>query len=75
MTQYRKEKKMEYLYRREGEIVEVKIKDQTRRVIYKTKFNIGDKNAILKFLGILEKYSGFSVYQLVQEKLKVGDWW
>ena len=74
MGKKQKKMKMEYLHRRSGDFVEVKIKDSTRRTVYRSKFNISDKSAILQLLGILEKYSGFSIYQLVQQKLKIGDW-
>lgn len=64
----------EYSHRRDGDIVEVKIKDCTRRTIYRGKFNVYDKNSILTLIGILEKFSGFSVIQLIKEKVKIGEW-
>jgi len=67
--------KNEYTCRKEGEVIKVEIRDATRKILYRTKFNAQDKNAIIMLLGVLEKYSGFSVYALIQEKLKVGEWW
>ena len=66
---------MEYSHRKEGDIVDVQIRDQTRRVLYRNKFNIKDKNAIISFLQVLEKYSNFSIIDLIQQKMKLGDWW
>jgi hypothetical protein len=70
-----KQQKMEYSHRRENNIVEVEIKDETRRTIYRTKFNIKDRKAILLFLDVLENYSGLSVAQILKEKLSIGEWW
>jgi len=70
-----KKNKMEYSHRKEGDIVDVQIRDQTRRVLYRNKFNIKDKNAIISFLQVLEKYSNFSIIDLIQQKIKLGDWW
>ena len=70
-----KKNKMEYSHRKEGDIVDVQIRDQTRRVLYRNKFNIKDKNAIISFLQILERYSNFSIVNLIQQKMKIGDWW
>ena len=70
-----KKNKMEYSHRKEGDIVDVKIVDMTRRVLYRNKFNIKDKNAIISFLQVLEKYSNFSIIDLIQKKMKMGDWW
>ena len=74
MKQWKKDK-MQYLHRKQGDIVVVEIKDSTRRIIYRTKFNIKDKNAILAFLQILENYSGFSIIELIKQKLNIGEWW
>lgn len=64
-----------YIHLREGDIVKIEIRDQTYRIIYRRTFNIKDKNAILSLIKILEDYSGFSVYQLIRQKLKIGEWW
>ncbi len=72
-----KKKKMEYAHSREGDTVKVEIKDSTRRTIYRTKFNIRDRKAIIAFLQVLENYSSFSITSLVKEKLKMDEigWW
>lgn len=62
-------------FNRRGLIVKAEIKDETYRKIYKYEFNIKDKNAILNFLKILEQYSGFSIMQLIKDKLNIGEWW
>lgn len=68
-------KKYHYSHCREGELVKVEIKDSTYKLVYRNTFNCKDKNAILTFLKTLEKFSGFSIYGIIQEKLKVGEWW
>lgn len=70
-----KARKMEYLHRKDGDLVEVRIKDETRKTIYKNRFNARDKNAILRLLEILEKYSGYSINEIIQDRLKIGEWW
>ena len=67
-------KKLTYTHSREGIIVKVEIKDETYRTIYKTKFNIRDKNAILNHLRVLEEMSGFNVVEIIKQKLKIGEW-
>ena len=64
----------EYSHNRSGDIVRIEITDFTRRIIYKNKFNIKDKNAIFSLLTILEKFSGISIPKLIREKMKVGEW-
>lgn len=64
----------EYKQHREGDFVIVEIRDYTRRVLYKNKFNLKDKNAILSLLFVLEKFSGFSIYELIKKKLEIGEW-
>lgn len=68
-------KRTEYSHRQEGDILKVRIEDFSRRTIYKNKINIRDKNAILNFLCILEKFSGLSINQILKEKLKIDEWW
>ena len=69
-----KQKKFKYTHRRSGDVIEVKVTDFTRRTIYKSKFNVKDKNSILNLLSVLEKFSGFSINQLIREKLNIGEW-
>lgn len=66
---------VQYSHFREGDIVKVEIKDNTYRVLYKNTFNVKDKNGIFALLKSLEKFSGLSIYQIIQEKLKLGEWW
>ena len=63
-----------YSHIKEGDTVEVKIRDQNYRILYKNRFNIGDRRAIMKLLGVLEKFSGFSITEIIREKLKLGEW-
>lgn len=65
----------EYLHYRKGDFVKVEIRDNTYRVVYKTKFYIRDRGKILELFRMLEKFSGFSIYQLIKDKLKVDEWW
>ena len=64
-----------YQHERTGDTVKVEIRDTTYRSIYKNTFNIVDKNAIYNLLKALERFSGMSIYQLIQDKLKLGEWW
>lgn len=66
---------MEYSHKREGDLLKVEIRDSSRRVLYRDKFNIRNKKAILSLLTVLEKFSGFSIINLVKEKMDVGEWW
>ena len=70
-----KKRKLQYSHTRWGDSIKVEMRDQNRNIIYKNKFNITDKKAILAFLGVLETYSGFTIAELLNEKLKVGEWW
>lgn len=60
-----------YMHRRDGDTCKVEIRDQTYRILYKTKFNIKDKNAVISLLSNIESFSGLSIQQLVREKLKL----
>ena len=63
-----------YMHTRTGDVVEVKIKDASYRVLYKNKFNINDRKAIMNLIGALEKFSGFSITELLKERLRIGEW-
>jgi hypothetical protein len=67
-------KEYEYKHHRHGDTIKVEIRDQTYRVIYRTKFDVGNKIALIQFLEAIEKFSGFSIAELVREKLKIGEW-
>jgi len=69
-----KKKGLNYSHWRKGDLVKVEIRDATYRLIYKKRFNIQDKNAILSVVKILEEYSGFSIRELIKEKLNIGEW-
>jgi len=58
------------MHHREGDFVKIEIRDCYYKIIYKNKFNIQDKNAILNLLSVLEKFSGFSVQELIKKKLE-----
>jgi len=71
-----KKKKMESSHKRFGDTLEAIIRDSTRRPSYKNKFNINDDKALIMFLSALEKWrSGKSIAQLLNERIKVGEWW
>jgi len=61
---------MEYKQQRQGDTVKVEIKDFTRRLIYRNKFNIRDKNALINLLQVLETYSDFTIIELIKMKMK-----
>jgi len=63
-----------YKHRQKGVIIKAEIRDETYRIIYRTKFNITDKEALLTHLQALESFSPFSIIQLLKEKLRIGDW-
>lgn len=67
--------KFEYSHNRTGNLVKVEIRDETYRIIYRNQFNICDKNAIYDLLKTLEKFSGCSIYQIIQSKIEKGEWW
>lgn len=71
-----KKRKKEFVYKHfiKGDIIKIEIRDITYRIIYRNKFNINDRKAMIGFLGILENYSGFSIAELLKEKLKIGEW-
>jgi len=62
-----------YSHYRKGDYVRIEIRDYTHRTIYKNKFNIKDKNSILALLRALEKFSGFSVQEIIKRKIET-DW-
>jgi len=67
-------KKYSYNHNKEGEVIKVELRDAYYKVIYKNKFKITDKQAIINLLGILEKYSGLSVTGLIKQKINAGEW-
>jgi len=69
----KKEKNLKYIHTRRGEFVKVEIRDETYNIVYRNKFEIKNKNAIISLLSILETYSGFAIRDLIREKLK-EDW-
>ena len=68
-------KKYTYEHTRDGDNVTVTIRDGTYRKLHSQKFNIRDKNQIYSLLKALEKFGAPSIYALIQEKLKQGEWW
>jgi len=58
---------------RSGDIIKIEIRDQTYKIIYRTKFNIRDKNSWINFFGSLEKF-GFSVMEIIKEKIMKDRW-
>ena len=67
--------KMRYSHYLTGSIVKVEIRDETRRIIYRAKFDIKNKEALLNVIKTLESYSGFYIIDLIYEKMKGGTWW
>ncbi len=66
---------MSYKHTRSGDKVKVEIRDHTRKILFRKKFNVQNKQAIYEVLKELEKFSGYSIHNLIQQKLKVGEWW
>ena len=62
-----------YMHYRKGDIIKIEIRDETYRILYKKKFNIMDKNAILSLLRTLEEFSGFSIIEIIKEKMKIRE--
>ncbi len=69
----RKKYNLKYLPSRRGDICKIEIRDQTYRILYKKKFNISDKQALVSALSAIEAFSGFSIQQVIRENLKL-DW-
>lgn len=67
--------KFQYEHNRTGDLVKVEIRDETCRVIHKAQFNLMDKNAIYDLLKALEKFSNFSIYEIIKSKTEKGEWW
>jgi len=67
-------KGINYMHYRVGDIIKVEIRDSTYRVIYKRRFRLNDKKAIIQLLEILEKFGNFSIAELMKERLGIGKW-
>lgn len=65
---------MDWKHNFNGDLLDVTVRDSTRRTIYKNTFNIRDKNSIGSLLEVLEKFSGFSVSNLLKERAN-KNWW
>lgn len=70
----KKKKMMQCSYSRNGSVAKIEIRGEDRRIEYRYEFNINDKKAILSVLIAIEKFSGFSINEIIKEKLK-GEWW
>jgi len=70
----KKLKKLSYSHSTKGDLVKIEIRDESYKVIYRTKFNMKDKNAMLNHLKVLEEYSGFSVAGIIRDNLKLNKW-
>jgi len=62
----------EYTSHRNGDVVKIEIRDQTYKVLYRKKFNGNDMNAWWEVIQVSEKF-GFSVVELIKQKLGIGD--
>jgi len=73
---HKKDKRHDFKYThyKEGELIHLKIYDSTSQIVYKRSFRTDDKEAIYNLLTVLEKFCDFSVYDLIRQKLKIGEW-
>jgi hypothetical protein len=64
-----------YKHSRNGEMIKIEIRDATYRLLHRATFNIADKNGILNMIGIIEKYTQFSIASLLKLKASGSGWW
>jgi|TARA_R100000687_G_C6385273_1_gene134620 hypothetical protein len=68
----KKEREMKFSYNRRGDNVKVEIRDETYRLLYRSKFNIADENAIYDLMKAIEGMGGVSINQIIKRKNKEG---
>lgn len=67
----KKFKGISYKHVRRGNTLKVEIRDDTRRLEYRNKINLQDKNAVIEFLLVLEKYTSLSIYEVIKGSLPI----
>ena len=66
----KKQREMKFSYNRRGDNVKVEIRDETYRLLYRSKFNIVDENAIYDLMKAIEGMGGVSINRLIKRKNK-----
>ena len=66
----KKQREMKFSYNRRGDDVKVEIRDETYRLLYRSKFNIVDENAIYDLMKAIEGMGGVSINHLIKRKNK-----
>tara|TARA_R110000824_G_scaffold34907_1_gene110169 strand:- start:768 stop:992 length:225 start_codon:yes stop_codon:yes gene_type:complete len=66
----KKQREMKFSYNRRGDNVKVEIRDETYRLLYRSKFNIVDENAIYDLMKAIEGMGGISINNLIKRKNK-----
>jgi len=66
----KKQREMKFSYNRRGDNVKVEIRDETYRLLYRSKFNIVDENAIYDLMKAIEGMGGVSINNLIKRKNK-----
>jgi len=64
----KKQREMKFSYNRRGDNVKVEIRDETYRLLYRSKFNIVDENAIYDLMKAIEGMGGVSINQIIKRK-------
>jgi len=65
---------MEYAHTRRGDVLEVKLVDQTRKIVYRVKVNINDKKAVANVFNTLESYGLDLLEVLAIARSKQDNW-
>ena len=66
----KKQREMKFSFNRKGDNVKVEIRDETYRLLYRSKFNIVDENAIYDLMKAIEGMGGVSINNLIKRKNK-----
>ena len=56
-------------HHRKGDLMSIEIRDQTNAVIFSHRLNLRSREDVKSFLAVIEKFSGFSIYQIIKESL------
>lgn len=55
-------------FHRKGTLGKLEIKDETYRLLHRSKYNLTNKKDLKKLLMVLEKYSGFTIMQIIKSE-------
>lgn len=70
-------KKQKKQQSKEGEVMEVKIRDRSYRTLHKSSTRVGDQNGLISHISVLEKYWGITLGQVIKIRealFREGTW-